>query len=87
MRLSLSIPLTAVMAIAASTAGAAEAANPSAQVAPATAAKPSTTPAPQKIMTAEAQPAAPVAFESMEANGQKYVLVCSIKTVEANRQF
>lgn len=74
------------MAIAASTAGAAETATPPAPVATAPAATPSTTPAPQKIMT-ESQPTAPVAFEFMEANGQKHVLVCSIKTVEANRQF
>lgn len=76
MRPTLSIPLAAALALAASTpAGAVETATSS------------TPTAPQTIMPAAAQPAAPTTFESMEANGQKYVLVCSIKTVEANRQF
>ena len=42
-------------------------------------------------MTAPAAPAAPAAsapkFESLEVQGRKHVLVCAIKTVEANRQF
>ncbi len=46
---------------------------------------------PDKSMTTASQPASadtkPTAFESLEANGRKHVLVCSIKTVEANRQF
>lgn len=54
-------------------------------------ASPISTTAPQNTMTTQSQPAAPdskpAAFESLETNGRKYVLVCSIKTVEANRQF
>lgn len=40
-------------------------------------------------MSATAAPAAPAPakFEFIDAQGQKYVLVCSVKTVEANRQF
>ena len=75
MRPSLTLPLVAGLALASATAFAADATSAS-------------TTTPEKTMTAPATPpTAPASFESMDVNGQKYVLVCGIKTVEANRQF
>ena len=83
MRHPLALPVAACMTLAATTTFAAEAVKPAAAEKTVTINTPTS---PEKIMTAENQ-TAPAAFESLEANGRQHVLVCSIKTVEANRQF